>query len=88
MKLSSQGMPKEVSREKLIEILTVFIFTSSVQHAAVNFGQYDEYAFPPNYPADLHGSRPTSRVSHRFSIKFHLLLYYSKYLLEPSWISH
>ncbi|KAF6030369.1 ALOX5 [Bugula neritina] len=55
------GMPKEVSREKLIEILTVFIFTSSVQHAAVNFGQYDEYAFPPNYPADLHGSRPTSR---------------------------
>ena len=37
--------------EDLVKTITATIFLSSVQHAAANFCQYDEYAFPPNYPA-------------------------------------
>ena len=39
------------------------MFTASVGHAAANFCQYDEYAYPPNYPARLHGKRPRNKVS-------------------------
>ena len=42
--------------------MTTFIFISSVGHAAANFGQYDQYAFPPNYPSVLHGERPKNKV--------------------------
>lgn len=49
------------TREDLAEMLAVFIFIGSAQHAAANFGQYDEYAFPPNYPAMLTGERPTTK---------------------------
>jgi len=38
----------------------VFILTSV--HAAVNFNQYDEYAFTPNMPFRLDGSPPTNKV--------------------------
>jgi len=43
--------------------VTATIFLSSVGHAAANFCQYDEYAFPPNYPAILNGKAPTTKVS-------------------------
>ena len=40
--------------DDLVKTITATIFLSSVQHAAVNFCQYDEYAFPPHYPATMH----------------------------------
>ena len=61
-----QGVPASLtSAEELTEMLTVFIFISSVGHAAANFGQYDEYAFPPNYPSTLNCERPTTKVTLR-----------------------
>lgn len=49
--------------DDLIKTVTAFIFLSSVGHAAANFCQYDEYAFPPNYPALLNGKAPSAKVS-------------------------
>lgn len=34
----------------------------SVGHAASNFSQYDDYAFPANYPAFLRGNPPEDQV--------------------------
>ena len=41
--------------EEVIEVITSIIFMGSVAHAACNFSQYDDYGFPPNYPAFLQG---------------------------------
>lgn len=58
--LPGQGKLRRV--EDLIMICTNVIFTCSVQHAAVNFPQYNEYAFPPNYPSMLNKSPPKDRL--------------------------
>ena len=50
------------TNDELIEVLTVYIFISSVGHAAANFEQYDQYAFPPKDPSLLQGERPTTKV--------------------------
>jgi len=58
------GIPNDghfADKEDLIRVVTSIIFISSVGHAASNFAQYDEYAFPPNYPAFLRGGPPTSK---------------------------
>ncbi|XP_076468009.1 allene oxide synthase-lipoxygenase protein-like [Babylonia areolata] len=47
--------------DQLVTILTSIIYTCSVSHAAANFPQYDEYGFPPNYPAMLRGQPPTNK---------------------------
>ena len=39
------------------------MFVCSVGHAAVNFNQYDEYAFPPNYPMVIRTERPKDKVN-------------------------
>ena len=49
--------------DELIVICTCIIFTCSVQHTAVTLPMYDEYAFPPNYPAFMNGDPPEDRVS-------------------------
>ncbi|XP_033121628.1 arachidonate 5-lipoxygenase-like, partial [Anneissia japonica] len=59
-----QGIPGDGSfktAEEIIQTVTSMIFTSSVSHAAVNFGQYDNYGFPPNYPAFINGKPPTNK---------------------------
>jgi arachidonate 5-lipoxygenase len=58
-----KGVPEKfTSTDDLKEVLTVFVFTASVQHAAVNFGQYDEYGFSPNYPASIRTERPKTKA--------------------------
>lgn len=54
--------PKSLkTREELIEYLTCIIFTSSAQHAAVNFGQYDWCSWIPNAPSTMRRPPPTRK---------------------------
>lgn len=56
------GFPKSIStRGKLIEYLTVVIFSASGQHAAVNFGQYDWCSWIPNAPPTMRNPPPTQK---------------------------
>ncbi len=45
----------------LVDILTTVIFTVSVQHAAVNYLQYEHYAFVPNAPLCMRQAPPTKK---------------------------
>ncbi len=47
--------------EDLAEMLTIFIWTVTGQHAAVNYQQYEHYAFVPNAPLCMRGPRPTEK---------------------------
>merc|ERR1719229_1474728 len=47
---------KEVS-----QTLTTMVFILTNVHAAANFNQYDEYAYPPNYPFRLDGKPPINK---------------------------
>lgn len=49
------GIPEINSMENLVDVLTYFIYTCSVEHSATNFPQYEQYAFPPNFAALLNG---------------------------------
>ena len=49
------------SSSQLTQVLSSVIFICSVGHAASNFPQYDEYAFPPNYAGMLHGKPPSDK---------------------------
>ncbi|XP_060566731.1 allene oxide synthase-lipoxygenase protein-like, partial [Ruditapes philippinarum] len=52
---------KFTTREQLCLTLTSVIFTCSVQHAAANFRQYEDYAYPPCNPLKLHGGPPKNK---------------------------
>ena len=47
-------------------VCTSLIFTCTVLHSAVNYPQYNEYGFPPNYPLILNGSPPSDKVRFAF----------------------
>nr|XP_020670265.1 arachidonate 5-lipoxygenase-like [Pogona vitticeps] len=58
----ASGFPKTIkTRAKLSEYLTVVIFTTSAQHAAVNFGQYDWCSWIPNAPPTMRCPPPTEK---------------------------
>ncbi|XP_068597844.1 polyunsaturated fatty acid 5-lipoxygenase-like [Brachionichthys hirsutus] len=49
------------SRKELTEYLTTIVFTSSAQHAAVNFGQYDWCSWIPNAPSTMRRPPPKQK---------------------------
>ncbi|KAJ8298470.1 hypothetical protein KUTeg_025001 [Tegillarca granosa] len=55
------GNGKFENTDQIIQTLTCIIYTCSVGHAATNFPQYDEYAFPPNYPGLVRGVPPKNK---------------------------
>jgi arachidonate 5-lipoxygenase len=58
----SHGFPREITTKNVLtEYCTLIIFTGSVQHASINFGQYDMYAFVPNAPATLRLPPPSKK---------------------------
>ena len=56
------GFPKEIKTKKeLAEYCTLIMFTGSAQHASINFGQYDIYAFIPNATYALRRPPPSKK---------------------------
>jgi arachidonate 15-lipoxygenase len=49
------------TREYLADAATLVIFTASVQHAAVNFPQYDLMSYVPNMPLACYAPAPTCK---------------------------
>ena len=59
------GMPNDGTFhtfEELRDVVSFVIFTCSVQHAAVNFPQYDLMSYAPNMPLAGYRPAPTSNV--------------------------
>ena len=60
--VQGHGFPKKINtRDELIERCTVIIFTGSVQHSSVNFGQYAYYGYVPNSPLTVREDPPTGK---------------------------
>ena len=59
---TDKGIPTSYkSRETLVHFLTKVIFTSSCQHAAVNFSQLNDYGFAQNSPLLLRKPPPEKK---------------------------
>ncbi|XP_039603059.1 polyunsaturated fatty acid lipoxygenase ALOX8-like isoform X2 [Polypterus senegalus] len=59
---SETGIPKRFdASQQLIKFLTMVIFTCSVQHAAVNNGQFDFFSWMPNAPPTMCRPPPTAK---------------------------
>lgn len=57
--LGVPGNGRITTNTQLEQIVTCIIYTCSISHASTNFPQYEEYAFPPNYPGLLRGKPPS-----------------------------
>ncbi|XP_026791831.3 polyunsaturated fatty acid lipoxygenase ALOX12 [Pangasianodon hypophthalmus] len=58
------GLPNELkNKQELITLLSVVIFTSTAQHAAVNNGQFDFCSWVPNTPCSMRQPPPTDKDS-------------------------
>nr|XP_033796844.1 arachidonate 5-lipoxygenase-like isoform X1 [Geotrypetes seraphini] len=58
----ASGFPECLkTQEKLIEYLTMVIFTASAQHAGVNFGQFDWCSWIPNAPPTMRCPPPKQK---------------------------
>lgn len=49
------------THDEVIDTVAAIISQCSVAHAAANFQQYEDYAFPPNYPAYLDRGPPKDK---------------------------
>ncbi|OQV25731.1 Allene oxide synthase-lipoxygenase protein [Hypsibius exemplaris] len=47
------------SVQEIVDTVSAIISQCSLSHAAANFGQYEEYGYPPNYPTRMNGAIPT-----------------------------
>lgn len=56
-----RGFPEIDSRKQLAAVITELIFRASVQHGAVNNGQYDTYGWVVNCPGDVRWPLPEAR---------------------------
>ncbi|XP_030221116.1 arachidonate 15-lipoxygenase B-like [Gadus morhua] len=56
------GMPESfITVEEVVKFVTMVIFTTSAQHAAVNSGQFDYNSWVPNNPLQLRRAPPTTK---------------------------
>ncbi|KAI8492300.1 Arachidonate 5-lipoxygenase [Branchiostoma belcheri] len=56
------GNGEFTTTDQIVAVVTAVVYICSAGHAAANFAQYDEYGFPPNYPAYLHGKPPRDKA--------------------------
>ena len=81
-----QGIPEFDGINNLVQTLTNFFYICSVEHSATNFPQFDQYAFPPNYPALLREGDQNEIVSVVFQNTFQLVtsLFLGKFCITLS----
>lgn len=60
--LAFQGIPSPIDREGLLSLLTNVLSLASLFNAVYGSGQYDNLAFPPNYPSAMRGTIPRDNV--------------------------
>ena len=71
---TGRGFPLQItSKPELLEYCTLIMFTGSVQHSAVNFGQFQIYGYVPNSPMNLRIPPPTKKGVHTPDDTLHAL---------------
>ena len=59
---TGRGFPSKITNKNdLVEYCTLIMFTGSVQHSAVNFGQFQVYGYVPNSPLNLRQPCPSEK---------------------------